>query len=55
MAIIKGAGDAIVSTRNEDGKVNNDKLEELLENKIANRKGFCPSCFLPVCNVSPQF
>ena len=36
MAIFKGAGVAIVTPMYEDGKVNYDKLEELLEFQIAN-------------------
>ena len=36
MAIFKGAGVAIVTPMYEDGKVNYDKLEELLEYQIAN-------------------
>lgn len=36
MAIFKGAGVAIVSPMYEDGKMNYDKLEELLEYQIAN-------------------
>ena len=36
MAIFKGAGVAIVTPMYEDGKVNQDKLEELLEYQIAN-------------------
>ena len=36
MAIFKGAGVAIVTPMSEDGKVNYDKLEELLEYQIAN-------------------
>ena len=35
MAIFKGAGVAIVTPMYEDGKVNYDKLEELLEFQIA--------------------
>ena len=35
MAIFKGAGVAIVTPMYEDGKVNYDKLEELLEQQIA--------------------
>ena len=34
MAIFKGAGVAIVTPMYEDGKVNYDKLEELLEYQI---------------------
>ena len=36
MAIFKGAGVAIVTPMHEDGKVNYEKLEELLEYQIAN-------------------
>ncbi len=36
MAIFKGAGVAIVTPMHEDGKVNYDKLEELIEFQIAN-------------------
>ena len=36
MAIFKGAGVAIVTPMYDDGKVNYDKLEELLEYQIAN-------------------
>ena len=36
MAIFKGAGVAIVTPMHEDGKVNYEKLEELLEFQIAN-------------------
>ena len=36
MAIIKGAAVAIVTPMHEDGKVNYEKLEELLEYQIAN-------------------
>ena len=36
MAIFKGAGVAIVTPMYEDGKVNYDKLEELLEYQLAN-------------------
>ena len=36
MAIFKGAGVAIVTQMHEDGKVNYEKLEELLEEQIAN-------------------
>ena len=36
MVIFKGAGVAIVTPMYEDGKVNYDKLEELLEFQIAN-------------------
>ena len=41
MAIFKGAGVAIVTPMYEDGKVNYDKLEELLEYQIANSTGGC--------------
>ena len=34
MAIFKGAGVAIVTPMYEDGKVNYDKLEELLEYQL---------------------
>ena len=36
MAIFKGAGVAIVTPMYEDGKVNYEKLEEILEDQIAN-------------------
>ena len=36
MAIFKGAAVAIVTPMHEDGKVNYEKLEELLEYQIAN-------------------
>ena len=36
MAIFKGAGVAIVTPMHEDGKVNYEKLEEILEDQIAN-------------------
>ena len=36
MAIFKGAGVAIVTPMYEDGKVNYEKLEEILEYQIAN-------------------
>ena len=36
MAIFKGAGVAIVTPMHEDGKVNFEKLEEILEDQIAN-------------------
>ena len=35
MAIFKGAGVAIVTPMYEDGKVNYDKLEELLEYQLS--------------------
>ena len=36
MAIFKGTGVAIVTPMHEDGKVNFEKLEEILEDQIAN-------------------
>ena len=36
MAIFKGTGVAIVTPMHEDGKVNYEKLEEILEDQIAN-------------------
>ena len=36
MAIFKGTGVAIVTPMYEDGKVNYEKLEEILEDQIAN-------------------
>ena len=36
MAIFKGTGVAIVTPMYEDGKVNFEKLEEILEDQIAN-------------------
>ena len=37
MAIFKGTGVAIVTPMYEDGKVNYEKLEEILEDQIANK------------------
>ena len=36
MAIFRGAGVAIVTPMHEDGKVNYDKLAEIIEFQIAN-------------------
>ena len=36
MAIFKGAGVAIITPMHEDGSVNYEKLEEILEFQIAN-------------------
>ena len=36
MAVFKGAGVAIVTPMHEDGSINYDKLEELIEYQIAN-------------------
>ena len=38
MAIFKGTGVAIVTPMHEDGKVNFEKLEEILEDKNINKR-----------------
>ena len=44
MAIFKGTGVAIVTPMYEDGKVNYEKLEEILEDQIANSTDAIVSC-----------
>ena len=39
MAIFKGTGVAIVTPMHEDGKVNFEKLEEILEDQMWNNRG----------------
>ncbi len=47
MAIFKGAGVAIVTPMYEDGKVNYDKLEELLDSRS-------PTAQMPLLSVEQQ-